>query len=211
MLRVALYARVSTREQDTDNQMFRLKEFAQRRGLEVYDTYMDVCSGAKAHRPDLDRMMKDAKMHCFDKIVAIKLDRMMRSVSNLLTVCDQLKSYNVDLEFVDQQIDTSTPAGKMFFTMLSAFAEFERELISERTKDGLDRARREGKKIGHPKTTLSKDQIERIKKILEEDPQISLRKLSAMMRGISRNTLRRELSDLGLWRGQERGSSEVYK
>lgn len=186
---VALYARVSTYDQTTENQMERLIQYAKIREFEVYDTYQDTASGANLHRPQLDHMMDDARRHKFDIIIATKLDRMMRSVVNMSNVLAQLQSYNISIMLLDQPIDTSTPVGRMTTTILSAVAEFERELIHDRTKDGIDRAKREGKKLGTPKKVLSDYQLEKLKKILEADPCISQRKLAQQFQGISRNTL----------------------
>ena len=150
-MRVALYARVSTREQETDNQMIRLREFAERRGYEVYGEYRDVVSGAKdKRRPDQERMLADARHRRFDKIIAIKLDRVGRSLIDLFNILQNLEAWGTELEIVDQPIDTSTAVGRFITTIIGAAAEYERELIVERTNDGLARARKKGKKLGPP-------------------------------------------------------------
>ena len=217
-MQTAIYCRVSTEEQATEGfsihaQKDKLTKYASINDWDIVDYYVDDGISGKnlTDRKEVSRLIEDVKKGKINNVLIYKLDRLTRSVKDLIYLIELFDSHNCTFNSQTEKIDTSNAVGRMFVKIIGIFAEFERELISERTKDGLDRARREGKKIGHPKTTLSKDQIERIKKILEEDPQISLRKLSAMMRGISRNTLRRELSDLGLWSGQERGSSEVYK
>lgn len=197
-MKVGLYARVSTDKQDTDNQMIRLREIAQNRGYEVYDEYVDIASGRNANRPNLDRMMKDAKQHRFDKIIAVKLDRIARSVTNLNNLMNDLYVWKVGIEFVDQPIDTSTPAGKMILTILGAMAEFERELIVERTTDGLERARKEGKTLGRKTVTLSDYQLEKARSILKDNPNISMNALSKQFTGISRNTLIKCLKEEGI-------------
>ena len=197
-MKVGLYARVSTDKQDTDNQMIRLREIAQNRGYEVFDEYVDIASGRNAHRPNLDRMMKDAKSHRFDKILAVRLDRIARSVINLNNLMIDLDEWKVKIEFIDQPIDTSTPAGKMILTILGAMAEFERELIVERTNDGLKRARKEGKTLGRKTTSLTDYQIEKAHRILTENPNISMNQLSKQFTGISRNTLIKCLKQEGL-------------
>lgn len=197
-MKVGLYARVSTDKQDTDNQMIRLREIAQNRGYEVFGEYIDIASGRNAHRPDLDRMMKDAKHHRFDKIIAVKLDRIARSVTNLNNLMNDLYSWNIGIEFIDQPIDTSTPAGKMILTILGAMAEFERELIVERTNDGLKRAKKEGKTLGRKSVTLSEYQLDKARSILSENPNISMNALSKQFTGISRNTLLKCLKEEGL-------------
>lgn len=197
-MKVGLYARVSTDKQDTDNQMIRLREIAQNRGYEVFGEYIDIASGRNANRPNLDRMMKDAKQHRFDKIIAVKLDRIARSVTNLNNLMNDLYAWNVGIEFIDQPIDTTTPAGKMILTILGAMAEFERELIVERTNDGLKRARKEGKTLGRKTVTLSDYQLEKARSILSENPNISMNALSKQFTGISRNTLIKCLKEEGL-------------
>ncbi len=197
-MKVGLYARVSTDKQDTDNQMIRLREIAQNRGYEVFDEYVDIASGRNAHRPNLDRMMKDAKQHRFDKIIAVKLDRIARSVTNLNNLMNDLYTWNIGIEFIDQPIDTSTPAGKMILTILGAMAEFEREPIVERTNDGLKRAKKEGKTLGRKTVTLSDYQLEKARSILSENPNISMNALSKQFTGISRNTLLKCLKEEGL-------------
>lgn len=197
-MKVGLYARVSTDKQDTDNQMIRLREIAQNRGYEVFDEYVDIASGRNANRPNLDRMMKDAKQHRFDKIIAVKLDRIARSVTNLNNLMNDLYAWNVGIEFIDQPIDTTTPAGKMILTILGAMAEFERELIVERTNDGLKRARKEGKTLGRKNVTLSDYQLEKARSILKDNPNISMNALSKQFTGISRNTLIKCLKEEGL-------------
>lgn len=197
-MKVGLYARVSTDKQDTDNQMIRLREVAQNRGYEVFDEYVDIASGRNANRPNLDRMMKDAKQHRFDKIIAVKLDRIARSVTNLNNLMNDLYAWNVGIEFIDQPIDTTTPAGKMILTILGAMAEFERELIVERTNDGLKRARKEGKTLGRKTVTLSEYQLEKARTILKDNPNISMNALSKQFTGISRNTLIKCLKEEGI-------------
>ena len=153
-MKVALYARVSTRVQEPDNQMLRLRDYAERRGYEVYGEYNDKVSGAKdKRRPDQERMLKDAAHKKFDKIVAIKLDRIGRSLIDLFGILQDLDAWGIRLEIVDQPIDTSTAIGRYITTIIGGAAEYERELIIERTNDGLARARKQGKKLGPPVRT----------------------------------------------------------
>lgn len=187
--KVALYARVSTREQETDNQLSRLRKLAEVRDYDVIGEYVDVASGADQNRPRLNTMLDTAKKGGINKIIATKLDRLARSVINLSEIAHDLKGWGVDLEFIDQPIDTGTPSGRLTYVILSAVAEFERELISDRTKDGLARARAEGKIIGRPKKQLSEYQENKLRAILKENPDISMRALSAQFEGISRTRL----------------------
>lgn len=195
---VALYARVSTDDQTTDNQIIRLREIAKARGYMIYNEYTDVASGANTRRPQLDRMMADAKAGKIHKIMATKLDRLTRSVLNLATIMQDLESWGVTVELLDQPIDTSTSYGKLTTTILAAMAEFERELIRDRTLDGQARARSQGKNIGRPSRKLTDYQREKIMKILEEEPDITPYRLAQKFEGISRNTLIKLAKDEGL-------------
>jgi len=195
---VALYARVSTDKQNTDNQMMRLREVASARSYEVYGEYVDVCLGANARRPSLDRMRSDARLHRFDKILCIKIDRLARSIINLLDLMTDLDSWGIGVEFLDQPIDTSTASGKLTLTILGALAEFERELIRDRTNAGLERAKAQGHKAGPKEKGLTPYQLEKARQILKDNPGISNRKLAAQFNGISMNTLIKHLRKEGL-------------
>ena len=116
------------------------------------------------------------------------MDRIGRSVVNVTNLFSQLTEYNLEIELLDQPIDSSTPVGRYTLTMLSATAEFERELIRDRTRDGLARAKKNGKIGGHPKIELTNYQREKIKEILKENPNISNRQLATQFIGISPNT-----------------------
>lgn len=210
-MKVGLYARVSTDTQTTDNQIIRLEEWSERCQWTVVDRYVDVASGKLARRPELDRMMADAKKHRFDLVVAVKLDRLGRSVINLRNVVEDLNTWNVGLKMLDQEIDTTTSSGRFMLTILSAVAELEREMISERTKDGQNRAIKQGKAIGRKKVTLSDYQIDKARKIIEDNPNITGNELARQFEGISRNTLINGLKDLGIFPVQKTGSVGVYK
>lgn len=145
-MRVALYARVSTEEQSNDAQLGSLREFAKNRGFEVVGEYADVTSGSKSSRPQLDLLMKDLFNKEFEALVVWKLDRLGRSLQHLVTIVNHMKSYNVELIVVTQQIDTTTSGGRLVFNIFASIAEFERELISERTKQGLKYAKNVGKR-----------------------------------------------------------------
>lgn len=188
-MKVALYARVSTLDQNTDNQTNKLQEFAEARGYEIYNLYTDKVSGANKKRPGLDRMVEDAKYRRFEKIIATKIDRLGRSVIHLHELFTEMEGYRVSIELTDQPIDTSTPMGRFTGNILGAVAELERELIKERTVDGLKRTVAEGTKLGRKEKTLSPYQIEKIKRILADDPGISYRKLAEQFEGISRTKL----------------------
>ena len=156
---VAIYARVSTANngQDPAMQTRELQEYAERRGWTVADEYVDIgISGTKEKRPELDRLMSDAHRRRFDAVVVVwKFDRFARSVSHLLRALETFKAQGIEFVSFSEQFDTSTPAGKLVFTVLGAVAELERSLIVERVKAGLRNARAKGKKLGRPPARLS--------------------------------------------------------
>jgi DNA invertase Pin-like site-specific DNA recombinase len=148
-MKAALYLRVSTSDQTTLNQEMELKQYCEKEGWQVYSIYKDEgISGAKTSRPELDRLLKDMRDRKFDVVVVWKFDRLGRSTAHLLQVLEELKNKGVRLVATSQNIDTSTPMGKFFFTILSGFAEMEREMITERIKLGLKRREKEGKPLG---------------------------------------------------------------
>lgn len=160
-MRVALYARVSTADkgQDPRVQTLELQEYCQRRGWSVVGEYVDVgISGTKEKRPELDRLMADAHRRRFEAVLCWKFDRFARSVSHLIRALETFRALGVDFVSFSEQLDTSTPTGKMVFTVLGAVAELERSLIVERVKAGMRNARAKGKRIGRPpRTYLDQD------------------------------------------------------
>lgn len=147
--RAAIYSRVSTRDQQPEAQADPLRRYVEARGWTLAGEYVDHgVSGAKASRPGLDAMMAAARKREVDVVVAVKLDRLGRSTRHLLDLAAELSDMGLDLCLTEQGIDTSTPAGRMTFTVLGAIAEFERELLRERTVAGLDHARRHGTRSG---------------------------------------------------------------
>jgi len=160
-LRVAIYARVSTSNngQDPSLQTHELKEYCDRRRWQLAGEYVDIgISGAKEKRPQLDRLMADAHRCRFDAVVVWKFDRFARSVSHLLRALETFRSLGIEFVSFSEQLDTSTPAGKLVFTVLGAVAELERSLIIERVRAGMRNAKAKGRVIGRPaKTYLNKD------------------------------------------------------
>ena len=151
MKRVAIYLRVSTDKQTTDNQRRELEAVAERSGWKVVKVYEDAgISGAKGRdkRPGLDAMMKAVNAKQFDLVAAWSVDRLGRSLTDLLGILQELHEKGVDLFLHQQGLDTSTTAGKAMFQMLGVFAEFERGIIRERVNAGLARARAKGTKLG---------------------------------------------------------------
>src|SRR5256885_9059753 len=155
--RVAVYARVSTLNhgQDVGLQTRELRQFAEARGWTVGGEYIDAgVSGAKDSRPELNRLMADAHKRRFDVVCVWRFDRFARSVSHLLRALETFKALGIDFVSFSEQMDTSTPAGKMVFTVLGAVAELERSLTVERVRAGLRNARAKGKTLGRPRVTV---------------------------------------------------------
>ena len=153
MKKVAIYARVSTDKQTCDNQLIELRAVAERCGYTIVQEFVDSgISGAKgrANRPALDAMMKAANQRKFDMILVWSIDRLGRSLQNLIELLNDLQSMRVDLMFLQQGMDTSTSSGRMMFGIFSALAEFERNLIRERVAAGIFRAKARGVKMGRP-------------------------------------------------------------
>jgi DNA invertase Pin-like site-specific DNA recombinase len=154
--RAAIYVRVSTDKQTVENQVRELHRIAERRGWQIVEEYHDAgISGAKGRdqRPGLDRMLKDASKRRFDVVMAWAIDRLGRSLIDLLGTIQHLETCGVDLD--QQSIDTTTPAGKLMFQMTGAFAEFERSMIRRRVRAGLKRAVEQGTKLGRPRVSPS--------------------------------------------------------
>ena len=152
-MRVALYGRVSTAHQSSDNQLQELERVASTRGWNVVRTFRDDgISGAKGRdeRPALDALLKAAARREIDLIAVWSIDRLGRSLQHLVTVVNDLQALGVGLFIYQQQLDTTTPSGKLCFSMFGAFAEFERNLIRERVRVGLERAKKNGVKLGRP-------------------------------------------------------------
>jgi DNA invertase Pin-like site-specific DNA recombinase len=156
--RAVIYARVSTDSQTVENQIQELRQIAERRGWEVVETYTDAgISGSKgrAQRRGLDQMLKDAGRRKFDVVMSWAIDRVGRSLIDLLGTIQHLEAVGVDLYLDQQSIDTTTPMGKLVFQITGAFAEFERSMIQQRIRAGLKRAVAQGTKLGRPKVDLA--------------------------------------------------------
>ena len=150
--RAAIYARVSTGEQTPEPQLLRLRELAGRAGYEVVGEYVETVSGASTARPELDRMMKDAARRRFDVLLVFDVSRLGRSLTQLVGLFEALRAMSVDLILDRQGVDTNTPAGRALLGMAAVFAEFERAMIVERTRAGMERARARGAQIGRAPT-----------------------------------------------------------
>jgi DNA invertase Pin-like site-specific DNA recombinase len=140
-------------------QLRELREYCQHRGWQSAGEFVDRICGAKYHRPELDRLMTDAHRRRFDAIVVWKFDRFARSVSHLLRALEAFQALGIHFVSLSESLDTSTPAGKMVFTVLGAVAELERSLIAERVRAGLRNARAKGKRLGRPRKSVDARRI----------------------------------------------------
>ena len=190
MRRVALYTRVSTDRQTTQNQERELREVAERSGWNIVHVYCDEgISGAKGRdkRPAFDRLCKDATRRKFDLVAAWSVDRLGRSLQDLVAFLSELHGSGIDLFLHQQGIDTTTPAGKAMFQMMGVFAEFERAMIRERVNAGLARARSQGTKLGRPRIDLATETA--IRKALKAGG-VGIRKL-AVLNNVGTGTVQR--------------------
>jgi len=142
-----------------------LKEYCERRGWKIVGEYVDTgISGAREKWPELDRLMADAHRRRFDAVVVWKFDRFARSVSHLLRALETFKALGIEFVSLSEQVDTSTPMGKMVFTVLGAVAELERSLIAERVRAGLRNARAKGKRLGRPRKAVDRSRIAHLRR-----------------------------------------------
>lgn len=186
MKRCLIYARVSTKQQTTENQLPPLRKFAKDRGWKVVKEMIDHgYSGTTATRPQLTEVMSLARRREFDVLLVYALDRFGRSVKHLVNALDEFQSLGIDFCAFNQDIDTTTPSGKLFFTMISGFAEFEAAIIKERVHAGLVRARAEGKQLGRPRTVqLNAQTIRKLQKTH------SIRQIASNL-GVSKSSVQR--------------------
>jgi DNA invertase Pin-like site-specific DNA recombinase len=148
MKRAALYMRVSTLDQHPETQLYDLRGLAAQRGLEIVEEYTDKISGAKAKRPGLDRLLADARRGKFDVVLVAAFDRIARSVRHFLEVLDELTHLNIEFISFRENVDTGGPLGRAMIVIIGAIAELERNLIIERVRAGMRRAKLEGQRIG---------------------------------------------------------------
>jgi DNA invertase Pin-like site-specific DNA recombinase len=151
-MKVALYTRVSTYEQSVDMQLSDLRRYCEQRDFDIYKEYSDEgVSGTKDRRPALDELMSDARKRRFGAVICWRFDRFARSTKHLITALEEFRHLGIDFISYQENIDTCSPLGKAIFTIVSAIAELERNIIVERVKAGLRRAREKGKRLGRPK------------------------------------------------------------
>src|SRR5882762_7451455 len=162
-MKVAIYVRVSTTEQNVSLQRNELREYCQRRSLEIAEEYEDRASGAKDNRPALMRMLTDARLRRFDAIAVWKIDRFGRSLRHLVNTLADLEALGVAFISLRDGFDFSTPSGKLQFHVLAAVAQFERELIKERVVAGMKQARKAGKHCGRPRCEVDAGRVRKMR------------------------------------------------
>jgi DNA invertase Pin-like site-specific DNA recombinase len=192
VIRVAAYARVSTGDQHLDNQLAEIEATVKSRGWKLVATHTDVMSGAKDTRPGLNRLLQQVAASEVDVVVVVRLDRLGRSLRHLLAVIEQITNAGVDLVSIrDAGIDTTTATGKLMVSIIGAFACFERDMLIERTRAGMQRARREGRVFGRPRVDVA---VEAASRLLDQGH--SLRAVARML-NVSRATMSRRLAEGG--------------
>jgi DNA invertase Pin-like site-specific DNA recombinase len=175
-MRAAIYARVSTADQSCELQLLELREYVARRGWEIAGEYVDAgWSGAKANRPELDRLMADARLRRFDAVISWKLDRFGRSLVNCVTAIQELSGLGIRFLAISQGLDTdqANPTAQLLLHILAAVAQFERELIRERVAAGMKTARAKGKSIGRPKRVFDRQSVMDLRSQGMSYPQIA--------------------------------------
>ncbi len=165
-MKVALYTRVSTMDQSVEMQTLDLKRYCDQRGFEVFKEYCDQgVSGTKDRRPALDELVADAKKMKFDVVLVWRFDRFARSTKHLITALEEFRHLGIEFISYHENIDTSSPLGKAMFTIVSAIAELERNILLERVRAGLRRARENGVILGRPqKLNLNVEEIKEMRK-----------------------------------------------
>lgn len=163
-MKVAIYCRVSTEEQDVDKQEQACLEYCSRMGHEVFKVYRDVISGKTTSRPEFDIMLNDMRLWKFNCIMVTKLDRIGRSLKHILSLFDEFKSKGVQFIAITQNIDTTSASGQLQMQIIGAFAEFERNIIAERTREGLKYAKNVGKRGKDKKVRLKRGVLRKAQK-----------------------------------------------
>src|SRR5499425_3832793 len=189
--RAALYTRVSTADQHPETQLYDLREMARQRGYEIVREYSDVISGAKSKRPGLDTLMADARRRRFDVVLVAAFDRLARSVRHFLEVLDELNHLGIEFVSFRENIDTGGPLGRAMVVIVGAIAELERNLIVERVKAGMPRAKLEGRRIGRKPLDIDREQV-----VHDRHSGMSLRQVASKHR-ISRASVCRLVKEAG--------------
>jgi DNA invertase Pin-like site-specific DNA recombinase len=189
MKKAILYMRVSTVDQHPETQLHDLRQLAAQRGYEIQHEYVDIISGAKARRPGLDQLLADARRHRFDTLLIWSFDRLARSVRHLIEVLDELNHLGIEFASLRENIDTGAPLGRAMLVIIGAIGELERNLIIERVRAGMRRARLEGRHIGRRPLELDRPGIQR-----DRASGMSLAQVAKLHR-ISRATVHRVLQE----------------
>jgi len=194
MKRAVLYLRVSSVDQHPETQLHDLRQLAAQRGLEIVKEYTDRISGAKARRPGLDELLRDARRGRFDVVLVWASDRIARSVKHFLEVLDELNRLEIEFVSFRENIDTGGPLGRAVVVIIAAIAELERNLIIERVRAGMRRARLEGRHIGRNPLTLDHEAIYRDRcqgqslRRIAKDHQISTATVQRVLRSHAPNS-----------------------
>src|SRR6267154_2328131 len=187
-MRIGIYARVSTKDQSCELQLRDLRTYCAARGFDLVREYVDVGqSGAKDSRPELNILMGDARKRRFDAIVVWRFDRFARSTKHLLLALEEFRSLGIQFISYQENIDTSSPLGQALFTIVSAVAQLERDLIRERVSAGIRNAQANGRKLGRPKRAIDRERILELKVQGQ-----SLRQIAAKL-GVGYGTVRARL------------------
>jgi DNA invertase Pin-like site-specific DNA recombinase len=157
--RVAIYTRVSTGDQHIETQLLDLRDMARLRGYEIVAEYSDQISGTKSKRPGLDKLMADARRNRFEVVLVWAFDRMARSVRHFLEILDELNHLNIQFVSFREQIDTGSPLGRAMVVIVGAIAELEKNLIVERVRAGMRRAKLEGRRIGRTPMNINRAKL----------------------------------------------------
>ena len=184
--RAAVYVRVSTHDQEVDNQLEELRRYVAARGWDAREYLDEGVSGALDQRPALNELVRDAKRRRFDVLLCWRLDRLGRSLKHLVTLLDELHELGVAFVSLGEGIDCTTPAGRLQLHILAALAQFERERIAERVRAGLARVRREGRRLGRPPVQVTPDALNSVRGLPVRE--------AARRLGVSRSTAHRVLA-----------------
>ena len=187
--RVAIYVRVSTKDQSVDMQLNDIEGYSKERGLNIFNIYKDSgVSGTKETRPALGELMNDAKKRKFDMVLVWRFDRFARSTKHLVTALHEFRHLGIDFISFQENIDTSSPLGEAIFTIISAMSKLERDIIAERVKGGLRKAKANGKKLGRPKNIVDTEKVIEYRK-----QNKSIRQIASEL-GLSRGSVERTLT-----------------
>ena len=187
-MRIGIYARVSTKDQSCELQVRDLRSYCAARGFDLVREYVDVGqSGAKDSRPELNKLMDDARKRQFDAIVVWRFDRFARSTKHLLSALEEFRGLGIQFISYQENIDTCSALGQALFTIVSAVAQLERDLIRERVSAGIRDARANGKKLGRPKTSVDYEEMRKLKA-----QGLSLRQIAVKL-GVGYGTVRERL------------------